>query len=427
MDSWLNVRNQQALSHFSEEQKLDAVFRMIAESSRNPQPVCRASLEALIRGVRRLQPEDLRASGGFDARVALQLMVGNGEDGDVLLSRLERHCARLSVAMMGLEPFLPRLADGVLGVCELPKLCLACLEAQNIAIVPLDWEDVEPASELRSLLENLGKALGVDMHQPFKDLRVAAHVFMKIAVDTSMRVTMGCQRIPADLRRRRSFLGKRMSGGVALAQRGLQRAFILEPHIRSLDGPAARPSDSARAEPVAPRLPPTAEEEANAAAAAAAVALANEQAREARRQRRAGVVPLEGADAARQEGRPLGVRQAPPQQQAEPSRAQRRALGRAQARLEASRLAEARKKAAADAAFLRATEVASFSKISARPVEEGPSVEEVERRLGGFLERSHKAEKHRKKREAKKLGLVHSSVVHQLFVQRDAGRGTGCN
>jgi len=423
MDSWLNVRNQQALSHFSEEQKLDAVFRMIAESSRNPQPVCHASLEALIRGVRRLQPEDLRVSGGFDARVALQLIVGNGEDGDVLLSRLERHCSRLSMAIMSLEPFLPRLADGVLGVCELPKLCLACLEAQNIALVPLDWEDVKPASELRSLLENLGKALGVDMHQPFKDLRVASHVFMKMGIDISLRITMGCQRIPADLRRRRSFLGKRMSGGVALAQRGLQRAFILEPHIRSLDGPAARPSDSARAEPVPPRPAPTADEEANAAAATAAVALANEQAREARRQRRAGVVPLEGADAARQGGRPLGVgRQAPPQQQAEPSRAQRRALGRAQARLEASRLADARKKAEADAAFLRATEVASFSKISARPVEEGPSVEEVERRLGGFLERSHKAEKHRKKREAKKLGLVHSSVVHQLFVQRDDGR-----
>lgn len=65
MDSWLNVRNQQALSHFSEEQKLDAIFRMIAESSRNPQPVCHASLEALIRGVRRLQPEDLRVSGGL--------------------------------------------------------------------------------------------------------------------------------------------------------------------------------------------------------------------------------------------------------------------------------------------------------------------------------------------------------------------------
>jgi hypothetical protein len=408
MTTSIDARNKNALRFFTEEEKMNALLRMVKTASiEDASPRCCRSILALTRALERLRPEEIRAPGGFDARSLMQTLVDNGEDGEVLLRRLERHCLHMATVFDWFAPFIPHPVNGILHVSHLPKLCAVCLEVRNLMVIPFDWNE-GPASELKAILESICLALGEDVRPTFVEMQRVASEEMMTAMDVHLRVTLRCPMLKKDLRQQRGFLGKH-AGGPKQVQQGYNRAFILEPHVQCLDGPAKPPLERmVRLQPEAVRVCDD--------VVTSSVEEANRQAHEARRCRRAGggvtvgVVP--NATRFRQAGEKAVCE--------ELSRARRRSLGAAQARLHASRLAAAQKQAAVDAAFLRATEAASFAKISARPVSEGgPSVEEVEHRLGAFLASQSKAAKHRAKREAKKLSSLHDSVVRQLFLCDD--------
>jgi len=404
-DNSMEARNRDALRFFTEGEKMNALLSMVNYSSiQDGSPKCCRSLAALTRALERVRPEEIWAPGGFDARSLLQKLVDNGEDGEVLLLRLERHCLHLATVLDWLAPFIPHPVDGILPVRHLPKLCAICLEVRNLMVLPLEWSEEGPARDLRSILESICSALGEDVRPTFVEMERVAGEEMMTAMDVHLRVTLRCPRLKKDLRKQRGFLG-RHAGGPEQVQRGYNRAFILEPHVRCLDGQAKPPLERVvRLQPGAVRVCDD--------VLTASVEETNREAHEARRCRRAGGGVTVGVV-------PRAVRLLQTDEKAvceELSRARRRSLGAVQARLQASRLAAAQKQAAVDAAFLRATEAASFAKISARPVSEGPSVEEVEHRLGAFLASQSKAAKHRAKRDAKKLRSLHDSVVRQLFL-----------
>lgn len=419
--SMQKARNKNALDRFTAEQRSAGLFRMIATagagaaaSDRDEDLRGEKALAALRAALERLRPDELRVPGGFDARGALQALVDNGEDGDALLRRLERHSVHLATVSEWSVPFYPRPVCGVMPVSQFPKLCMACLEARQLLVLPLEWDE-GPQQQLKNLILSVGAALGADVRPTLRELQASAFEGMRAAMDFQLRVALGCPRLQKETRGRRGFLGRR-AGGPELAQTTLARAFILQPHVKSLDGSVAPRA----VETHPPREMRDAQCDAQCAASCAAelaktVQAANEGAREARRRRRAGVTvalqtaPRPAAAAAPLDGRPAS----------ELGRASRRRLGAAQVRLQTRTKRQALQQAEETAAFLRATAAASSSELSGRTasIGAGPSLEEVERRLGAFLGSQSKAAKHRAKREAKKLGAVPGSVVGQLFLR----------